>query len=668
MKIIELYFNPKAKKEVVYDSFIFEPENAQEKNLGNLYIAGEFTNVLPQNSKLLNDLAKIIKTEYYTENNANDLTPKRSELNLKNGLKKANQFLTQKTNKGNTSWLGNLNFVAISLNDFILNFTKIGNIKILLLKTDYSLDENDEPSVEIIDIGTNLEFQNTKTCSSETFGNIATGMLSPNDKIMILTNDAFNFFQKKNLIKELTTTNEEKELKKIFAKYQKDFSGISGVCLLMFSDSAQKNAKKTAKEYFQSFIFQIKKIGFQLTQIKTKISSFSKQKKDTPPIEVPPEKSPLARTEKKAFSMIFNTSKKVDVKKTLLSAFILISILILGSFIFQKQEKQNIETAMQILKEIESKTMKAENALIFKDEERARLLFQEALEDISAISIEKSPIKDDVLALKNTIEQAMSPIYNMEKINEPSLFFEFTEQGFDPQKLIVKNSIIYLSNPSENDIYKIQEQKPLLINTNETNKLSYNLNDNILFFSDTNQLSLLENNEISKTITMEFPYSDFNPQYVSSFSQNLYFLDSNKGDIAKSIFDKNETKLEIKIWLNPKTKKPIAAKSIAVDGNLWILTQDNKIDRYHNGEYKETLDLNFFPVLENPSKIWTSSALPYLYILEPAKNRIIILNKNGEIIKQFQSDKFNNLKDFTVSMNGNKIYLLNNSKIFQITP
>ncbi len=66
MQIFELHFNPKLKEDQIFDSFVYEPENTYEKNLGSLYIVGELQNALPQNSKFLDDLAKIIKKNYYT--------------------------------------------------------------------------------------------------------------------------------------------------------------------------------------------------------------------------------------------------------------------------------------------------------------------------------------------------------------------------------------------------------------------------------------------------------------------------------------------------------------------------------------------------------------------------------------------------------------------------
>jgi hypothetical protein len=81
---------------------------------------------------------------------------------------------------------------------------------------------------------------------------------------------------------------------------------------------------------------------------------------------------------------------------------------------------------------------------------------------------------------------------------------------------------------------------------------------------------------------------------------------------------------------------------------------------------REKLKIDIFPEIKDFSKILALPNLPYLYILEPAQNRIIIINKTGEIVKQFQSEKFDNLLDFAVSENGKIIYLLNGLKVFKL--
>lgn len=105
---------------------------------------------------------------------------------------------------------------------------------------------------------------------------------------------------------------------------------------------------------------------------------------------------------------------------------------------------------------------------------------------------------------------------------------------------------------------------------------------------------------------------------------------------------------------------------MAIDGSIWILNKDNSLERYYAGQYQETLKLDFFPYPKNFSKIFASANLPYLYLLEPNQNRIVIINKAGQIIKQFQSQKFNNLLDFAISEDGRTIWILNGLKVYQM--
>ena len=118
---------------------------------------------------------------------------------------------------------------------------------------------------------------------------------------------------------------------------------------------------------------------------------------------------------------------------------------------------------------------------------------------------------------------------------------------------------------------------------------------------------------------------------------------------------------------------------MAVDGSLWALTKENAgeegkpsssptvIERYYAGKLQEALKLEIFPFPKSFFKIFTSSQQPYIYILEPVQNRIVIINKSGGIIEQFQSEKFDNLLDFSISQDGKTIYLLNGLKVYKIT-
>src|SRR3989344_5298897 len=248
MRALEFHFNPKEKSDIVFDSFCFDPENAYGKRVGSLYMAGLLKNVLPQNAHLLDKLARIIRERYYK------FTLKNPEKALRESLKAANDFLEDKAKKGDVSWLGNLNFDALSLKDFELNFTKVGEIKILLLRKGH-----------IIDIDKRLQFQDLEPYPLKIFPNIISGKLSQDDLILTMTKGVFAAFQKQGLIADIANLLpfEERLLKNIVQRKSEALSQVKGPCLFLFLSGGEQNINRQAtveaveaKTVLQKFSFQ----------------------------------------------------------------------------------------------------------------------------------------------------------------------------------------------------------------------------------------------------------------------------------------------------------------------------------------------------------------------------------------------------------------------------
>jgi hypothetical protein len=302
----------------------------------------------------------------------------------------------------------------------------------------------------------------------------------------------------------------------------------------------------------------------------------------------------------------------LDVKKILILIFVLIIVLSLGFLIFKGQgQKENDIKAL--LAGIKEKTNQADNFLVFGDKEKANSLLESAWQEILPLSEEKSPFKADVLSLRQSIEKKLNKLNNLEIIENPQIAGK-TAPG------------LFSSSPSSSLV------KP--------------------------------------------PPFKFNFDISSSYFLNLYFLDGKTCQIIKYPYLPGEKWGPPKIWKKPdnncsglKSAPPpscCSAKSMAIDGSVWILNKDNSISRYYIGSYKETINLNVFPVPKDITKIKTAADIPYLYFLEPGQKRIIITDKKGKIIKQFQSEKFDNLKDFAFSKDGKIIYILNGTSIYKI--
>lgn len=570
MQIFELHFNPKPKEEQISDSFVYEPENIYEKKLGSLYMVGELKNILPQNLKFLDNLAQIVKKNYYT------LSAQSPERALSETLKKTNEYLGEEVKKDNVSWLGNLNFSVLSIKDFRLTFTKTGNLKIILLRAG-----------QIIDVGKNLDLREMEPYPLKVFVNIVSGRLLENDMVLILTEKIFKFLHQQNILSKLARTEglaeniNSKKIKEIvpaalFAKGEG--KNVSGILFLSVLKSKYKIGKK-----FQPILFQ-KEEGFSFFQkITSKLPLLKLPKLKLPKLKLPKLKLP-------------KFSPQPEIRKKIILIIVLIILLIFGYLIFKEAGGIKEGGNNKSLAEIEEKVNKADSFLIFKNEEQANTLLKEAWQEAA---------EAEAYDLKETIEKKLEEINKLEKIENPEEASE-TEYNKASTTLVPPENLFPLSDP------------------------------------------------------------DFHYDLSTSYLSNFYFLDKETCKIIKYPY------LAMSIWGPPQIWKEsdnncLEPRSMAVDGSVWILNKDNSISRYYAGSFKEKINLDFFPLPENITKIVAKSNLAYLYLLEPVKNRVIITDKKGKIVKQFQSEKFDKLTDFAISEEGKTIYLKNNSKFFSFS-
>lgn len=680
MQSFEFHFNPKAKEEVLLDSFVYEPENIYEKKLGSLYIVGELRNALPQNSKLLDQLASEIKKSYYQLSAQAD-----AEKSFEQSLKKANEFLKKEERQENVSWLGNLNFALLSIKDSKLYFSKAGDVKILLGR-----------GGRIIDISENVEQQEEKKYPLEIFSNLASGNLASQDKLLILTQETWRLFAKKDLYSEILgvfqkvqkPTKIYGELKKVFNKYKRDFSDVSGAFLLIgLGIEAKKLAISPHQFIFKprlpkipvvsSLAYLFKKLRTLFSKIIEKLKSIKK-----PEVSVSESKEKLKTVPSSTKNRLSNLFKLPQIrlprislppintiKKFSILILILVIILGVGNYIFEHQKQKEINEAQKILDEATQKSEQAENSLIFKDQERANRLYQEAWEIVIPLTEPQSPLTSEAQSLKQSIESNLFQLNNLEKIDQPNLLFELTDQDFRAKHLIYHNSKIYFigNNSEAPPIYELSLPSKTLNTLSLDQKVDLGIQaaDSLLFLSSPQTLYQLKWGEIyTKKITL--PYPDFKIRDWSKFGSNIYFLDSQNKEIIKYNIGSQSEEIEGDLWLDPQTQQLKTSQDITIDGSIWVLNQDNTIDRYHAGEYQETFTLDFFPYPENISQIYTSPDLFNIYLLEPSSNRLIIIDKTAQVVRQFQSNQFDDLKDFEVTESGNTIYLLNNSKVYQI--
>ncbi|MFA7169777.1 MAG: hypothetical protein WC178_02895 [Candidatus Paceibacterota bacterium] len=168
------------------DIFVYEPENIEEQNLGNLFIIGELKN-LPRNcSYIINLLASKIKKEFYSD------TKRTSEESLEAALSVANKTLSEIADQGNGEYIGKLSMICGTYRGNRFYLSQVGKIKSLLMRNGQLL--------EIIKEDTNRNISPKRV-----FNDIASGELSDGDLVLFATLGLLNIFSLEEL-KQLGTS------------------------------------------------------------------------------------------------------------------------------------------------------------------------------------------------------------------------------------------------------------------------------------------------------------------------------------------------------------------------------------------------------------------------------------------------------------------------------
>lgn len=189
------------------------------------------------------------------------------------------------------------------------------------------------------------------------------------------------------------------------------------------------------------------------------------------------------------------------------------------------------------------------------------------------------------------------------------------------------------------------------------------LNENtiILMDSEKNFYQYDFANKKISPLSLKLPLDQIEITDFLIYSNNLYVLDDKNQQVVKCP-DLGQCQL----WLKEKTSVSSSA-SFAADGSIYILNpQENTLTKYYNGRLEETFQLKVAPNLSTVTRIKTGKGLNNLYLLDPVGQRVIIISKKGELIKQYTSPDFIDLTDIEINDSEGQLFIAANHKIYTI--
>jgi DNA-binding beta-propeller fold protein YncE len=124
---------------------------------------------------------------------------------------------------------------------------------------------------------------------------------------------------------------------------------------------------------------------------------------------------------------------------------------------------------------------------------------------------------------------------------------------------------------------------------------------------------------------------------------------------------------DIREYLNPDTLPDLSlATGLAIDGSVWLGTSNGRTLRFTQGKENTYVPQGVDPVFGTRLYLYTSDGVKNLYVLDINNHRVVVLDKDGMYLAQYQFDEKTTPTKLVASESAKKILLLADGKIYTL--
>jgi len=698
-----------------------------KSSMGQIYWLIEILTPWFPTAQIGQTIINTFSENYYKGGSTSDL------VNFEEALKKVNETLAQITQNGETDWIGNLNGVLGIIVGDKLHLAQTGKCEAYIfrdgkanqltyglsngaethpLKTFSNITSGELKSHDKILIANPDIFQHF---SIEGLRQIV-ALNDPNESVLQIAKILkkkktssvnvliMNLLDREEMAKiaatEPSTVYLDRPLESFWAGSKRVWQQLVYPILKFFAKSSQKAGKKSLN-FTKNYVKTLQEKRKSKEPIKKK-DLFDKEFieenpsddllkdeeiKYSPELEVHYYNEEKRKKENKTFKVFESLKRYASIfwglitktatnKKTRPYFYIALAIILLvviGLVINNKRSSSNknlnLAQAQSILREAESAQNDAKNAELSNDQEKAKQLFQQAID--KAKSVQDFPIVSS--DAKNII---ISSYTELDKLTQTTRF-----SNLDPLFSLsnqIKSVIVYSGNAylvTQNAIFKglLSGGKPTQVASLPKNggdcQFAILMGKDIFLYTSSQKVYDFQTDKESIDIA-QGPNTWETANAGNGFSGNIYLLDGIMGKIYKHSSSSNGFG-EGQSYITSTTANVKDSVSIAIDGAVYVLRSDGQAIKLQLGKLQE-FSLQDIPTpsskIEKPLEIYTDADTPSIYVLDGVKNRILEFDKTGHFTHQFAlPDSFTSASNFFISYKSKKIWVTNDKSMYEIS-
>ncbi len=347
-----------------------------------------------------------------------------------------------------------------------------------------------------------------------------------------------------------------------------------------------------------------------------------------------------------------------------------------GSIVFVSNARERDAAEAAYVKQtesVEATIERAAGAVIYHDETQARTLYAEALAKTNALPSDTPEHQAATSAFRTQISAALDDLRHLTTIVSPTMVADLSTLAPDltGRALTSVSGATYVF-ASDKRVYRYDAatQAFVLAPTGEASvgsPLATSSEDGeALVLDDRPGINTFTPASSTLSITDLKPADGTRWTDVALYGGRVYVLQPSDNQIIR-FSPAGAGYTTGANWIKARSTDLSDAVSLAIDGTVFVLKGNGGIVRFVAGSETGWATPAIDPALTAPTDIWTSPESSFVYILEPATQRLVILKKDDALlVAQYRSDTWSGLSDFLVDEANKTIYLIAGSKMYSI--
>lgn len=634
-------------EESFLENYAYDISEEMEGKEGHLFVSVEVQNN-PADAETIGDIIfDTIRTVYFEESESTDTYDK-----FEDALREVNKKLKKLKSEKVSGYIGNLNvLIAIFQND-ILHLTQCGDSEAYLIRRRFVSSISDGLS--------------EGGDSEDVFSNIASGTVEPGDAIVFSSTRLLRYMTKNDLGRSALAKTPANILAELRDLISTEILGKVGLAAIVFNkvEHHAENPDMPKLEVEEKTTVAVSKGGSFMSKVKESASSISLSNIS------------FDKAKEQAQSVVSDLRSGGMNKQKILAMLIAVVLLLTFGVWYAKGQSEKKD---QILAYEKVLTEASENVNMAKtqgqyDKEAAGITL--ALAEKKAQEVLNSGYyRSKANEVLQEAQAAKDLLDNINRVTEPRVYVDLSTKRNNVSALgLIAAGEGHLYAYEYNALYEMvldQVKDPITLDQSEQviGGTYFDDRKSLLFLTESGKILEYKDGALNFMDTAEGAFHK--AVDIDDWGSRVYLLDPSNKQIWRYSYSGARDQFGVgEAYITDADASD--AVSLTIDGSVYLLKAKGLIEKLFTGA-KEALALKKLPFSAPtaPDKIWTDAESNKLYVLDPGSSKLYVYLKDDakdELVysNQYLFENVGELRDFYIDTKNSKIYLLDQSKIYEV--